>query len=433
MWQRFKALKIVQSFDILKGNTRASVICEPLWGIPYTIYIFYFSLYLMEMGITEQQLGIIAAVGFLSNAVFSFFAGSITDFLGRKKTTFIFDLIGWPISLFLYLISRSLTMFIIATIINNLSKIVAVSWNLMVIEDVDSEQRKSAFNLLNIINISLGIITPIGGLVVAKYGIIQAERYFIIYAILSMTAMMLIRNSRYVETKIGQQIRDKQKGFAFKELIKKGMYKGTLKQLLSNKLLRLAMIVQILFNLIIPLGAYNSMYFLPYMTDYLGIDRGAASILGGAYAGVMMFVFLFITPNTSRKNIPASILTGLFLQTAAFFWITMLPEGILLYAILAVGVYSLGHGIFIPFFSTLLADVSEGRERAGIYSLLNTISAVLSAVIGSASGFIFAADPRYIFYLTAFITSLCFIGMILFIAYERKQKNTENGAKHLAE
>ena len=160
---------------------------------------------------------------------------------------------------------------------------------------------------------------------------------------------------------------------------------------------------------------------------------GAASILGGAYAGVMMFVFLFITPITSRKNIPASILTGLFLQTAAFFWITMLPEGILLYAILAVGVYSLGHGIFIPFFSTLLADVSEGRERAGIYSLLNTISAVLSAVIGSASGFIFAADPRYIFYLTAFITSLCFIGMILFIAYERKQKNTENGAKHLAE
>ena len=55
-------------------------------------------------------------------------------------------------------------MFIIATIVNNATKVTGVSWNLMVIEDADSEQRKSAFNLLNIINISLGIITPIGGL-----------------------------------------------------------------------------------------------------------------------------------------------------------------------------------------------------------------------------------------------------------------------------
>ena len=93
--------------------------------------------------------------------------------------------------------------------------------------------------------------------------------------------------------------------------------------------------MQILFNLIIPLGAYNSMYFLPYMTDYLGIDKAAASILGGVYAGVMLIVFLFITPSTARKNIHASILTGLFLQTAAFFWITMLPHGIMIYAVLA--------------------------------------------------------------------------------------------------
>ncbi|NLL67172.1 MAG: MFS transporter [Clostridiaceae bacterium] len=422
MYNRLKELKIVRSFNLLKGNTRTSVLCEPLWGIPYTIYIFYFSLYLMEMGITEQQLGIITAVGFLSNAVFSFFAGSITDFLGRKKTTFIFDLIGWPVSLFLYLISRSMTVFIIATIINNLTKVVAVSWNMMVIEDADSDQRKSAFNLLNIINISLGILTPIAGLVVAKYGVIKGERYFMIFAMLSMTAMVLIRNKGYVETKVGQQILNAQKGVPYKEILKKGMYKDTIKQIFSNKLLMLAMAIQILFNLTIPLGAYNSMYFIPYMTGYLGIDKAASSVLGGVYAGVMLFVFLFITPNTKRKNIHASILTGLFLQTVAFLLITMLPEGILLFAVLAVGIYSFGYGIFIPFFNTLLADISEGRERAGIYSLLNTIVAIFSAIIGSVSGYIYAADPRFIFYLTAFITSLCFIGMVSFIVYDKKHK-----------
>ena len=92
-------------------------------------------------------------------------------------------------------------MFILATVINNLVKIVTVAWNLMVIEDADSDQRIAAFNLLNIINISLGILTPLAGLVVAKYGIIKAERAFMIFAIISMTAMIIIRDINYTETK----------------------------------------------------------------------------------------------------------------------------------------------------------------------------------------------------------------------------------------
>lgn len=144
-----------------------------------------------------------------------------------------------------------------------------------------------------------------------------------IFAFISMTAMFFIRNSKYVETKVGQQILDDHKGFDFKERLKKGMYKGTLKHLSS--------------------------------------------------------------------------------------------------------------GIFTPFFSTLLADISEGKERAGIYALINTITAVLSVIIGSASGFIYAADPRYIFYLTASITALCAIGVILFLVQGKKQKSAGNTMKQLAE
>jgi len=71
------------------------------------------------MGITEPQFGIILAVGFISSAFFSMFGGIITDYLGRKKTTFIFDFIGWPVALFLFLISRSLPLFLLATVVRN--------------------------------------------------------------------------------------------------------------------------------------------------------------------------------------------------------------------------------------------------------------------------------------------------------------------------
>jgi MFS family permease len=244
-----------------------------------------------EMGVTDEQLGIIIAAGFLSAAFFSLFGGIITDYLGRKRTAFIFDFLAWPTSIFIYLISRSLIMFILATVINNLVKIVTVAWNLMVIEDADSDQRIAAFNLLNIINISLGILTPLAGLVVAKYGIIKAERTFMIFAIISMTAMIIIRDINYTETKVGKQILEEHKGLAFKDVLKKGLYGGTITQLRNNSRLKIAFLVQVLFNLTLPLGAFNSMYFAPFMTGQLGIDKAAVSILGGVYAGVMLLVF----------------------------------------------------------------------------------------------------------------------------------------------
>jgi len=413
MLQRLKKLKIVQSFLLLKGNTKVSIVFEPLWGIPYTIYTFYLSLYIKEMGVSDEHLGIIIGAGFLSAAVFSFFSGMITDYLGRKKATLIFDLLAWPAAIFIYLISRSLLMFVFATVVNNLMKVTAVSWNLMLIEDADSDQRKAAYNIKDIINISLGIITPLAGLVVARYGVIKAERAFMIIAVISMTIMMLFRNKMYTETKVGQQILNENKGLALRDMLKKGPFNGAFAQLRENRQLKIAFLMQVLFNLTLPLGAFNSMYFAPFMTEHLGIDKAAVSILGGVYAGVMLIVFLFVNPSIPGRSMKAPIITGLILQTIAMIGIPLIPGGMMALAILAVALYSFGYGVFMPFFSTLLADVSEEKSRAGVYSLINTATAVLSALIGLGSGFLYAAAPRFIFYITALLLGLGILSMLL--------------------
>lgn len=423
MIQRIKALKIVQSFLILKGNTRVSVLYEPLWGIPYTFYNFYLSLYLKEMGVTEQQFGILIAAGFLSGAFFSLFGGMITDYLGRRKTTLIFDFIAWPAAIFIYFISRSLLMFILAAVVNNTVRIVSVSWNLMVAEDADSDQRKAAFNLLNIINITIGIMTPLAGLLVARFGIITAERIFMVYAIISMSAMVYFRNRAYTETANGKLILAEHKGLKIEEVLKKGPYGGALKQIFSNKRLGFILIIQVLFNLTLPLGAFNSLYFAPFMTVELGIDKAAVSVLGGVYAGAMLFAFLVINPTVSKKHVTTSILTGLILQGLALTSIALMPGGALIYAILAVGVYAVGYGIFLPFLSAIVADVAVGREMAGIYSLVHTSVSVLSAVIGSVSGLLYAFEPRLIFFMTVFLLVLCIGSLLVFIASDKRHQH----------
>jgi MFS family permease len=89
---------IFSSFGLLKGNTRVSVMCEPFWGIPFVVFNFYLSLYMKEFGVTDKQLGYLISLGYIAATFFSLISGAVTDRLGRKKTTFIFDFISWPIA-----------------------------------------------------------------------------------------------------------------------------------------------------------------------------------------------------------------------------------------------------------------------------------------------------------------------------------------------
>lgn len=49
----------------LEGNPRASVYTEPMWGIPFNLYIPYTSVYMLALGISDVQIGIIASLSLL--------------------------------------------------------------------------------------------------------------------------------------------------------------------------------------------------------------------------------------------------------------------------------------------------------------------------------------------------------------------------------
>lgn len=407
---------IINTFKILKGNARVSVMFEPLWGIPFVLLNFYLSLYMKELGVTNQQLGYIIALGYIAGTAFSLFSGIITDRLGRKRTTLIFDFISWPLTITIYLISNSFLLFALATILNGSLKIVQVSWNLMVVEDADNEQRVAAFNLLNIINISSGIIIPFAGLLVNAYGVITSERIFLSFAVISMATMVIVRNGFYKETKIGQKILNEREKdpvpFQWKNILPikaAAVFKG-------NPRAVIAAAVYILFLVYIPLGTFNSLYFAPFMTEVLDIDKSSISILGGVYSGVLLFILVFIIPAITRLNNTRIMQLGLLIQAASIFLLIMLPVGNIFTVILCIGIYAAGFGIFRPFLDTMLAEVTEGNARAGIYSLINTITCIITAMIGAVSGSIYLANPRILYVISFIILIIC---VILLAIYSR--------------
>ena len=409
---------LVDSFLLLKGNTRISVIFLPLWNIPYVLFNFYLGLYMKAQGVTDQQIGYLIAIGFVSGAFFSLFSGAITDFLGRKKTTLIFDLIAWPLSLLIYFCATNFWLFVLASVCNNVARIVNVSSTLMLVEDANDEERKAAFTITNIINILSGVFVPLAGVLVDRLGIIPAERILLLLAAISMTIMFFWRNYHYVETRIGREIlRETQE----KKLIvgfRLNLFGNTFSYLKQKPAVLVGMILVILFNVYLPIGTINSMYFVPYLTEKLNLNEALVSLLGVVNAVTMLLVLIFFLPRLHHRLFP--LLLGLVLQLISQAFLIWTPPGQFGLIIVAIICYGLGFGLFRPLVDTLFADITEGKERAGLYGLNNTLTSVLSALAGFHSGRLYEAAPVSIYLFSFIILLLCVAALFIYAFMEKK-------------
>jgi MFS family permease len=405
---------IFHSLRLLKGNTRISVLVEPLWGIPFTLYNFYLSLYMKECGITDEQIGFLIGLGFITSIFFSLIGGMITDALGRKKTTLIFDFIAWPVSLLIYIFAWSFWTFALATVVNSVVRIVAISWNLMVVEDADPEQQVAAYNLLNAINIAVGVFTPAAGLMIHQMGVVPGERILLSFAVISMTTMILVRNHYYLETKVGRQILDEARDNPSQELFHINFYRNTLKVLKEKPLIRRVVYLTILFNTYIPIGTFSSLYFAPYLTEALKLDKSAISILGGVCSATMLAMFVFILPLISGGNRIRYMIAGIIIQICALGLLVAIPPGRFWLGIVVMVIFAVGFGIGKPFLDSLLAEVTTGRERTGIYAFQNTALSTMSALAGFTSGYLYKVHPALIYFFSIFILLAC-VGILIFL------------------
>ncbi|MDD2955682.1 MAG: MFS transporter [Oscillospiraceae bacterium] len=398
---------IVESVRILKGNARTSVLFEPMWSVPYVFYSFYLSLYMKSQGVTDVQIGFLISLGYVFGIFSALIGGAVVDKMGRRRCSLVFSLISWAGSVLIYLFSNSFWMFLLAQIVNSLSKISDVAWNLLLIEGSDDDQRLAAFNLFGIIDIVAGLFTPLAGMVVANFGVAVSERGFLLFAFVMMAAQALWRNHYYRESELGAKMAEQSRNVSFFKTFcaSVGQMKGALTE--KNPKMRTVLAVFVLFQVYMTIGAFSSLYFAPYLTDVLGLDKAMISVLGTVNACFTLGVYVFVIPLLSRFNRILSSAGGLLLLAVSMAAMILIPSGSFLWAAAAVALYSVGYGVTRPMLDALLASVTSEQGRAGVYALKNTMIALASALTGALSGYLYGADPRGIYIASSAILLLC--------------------------
>ena len=63
MLQKLKNHVLAQTFRELKGNPKWSICTEPLWFIPYSLFVPFQTLYMRKLGLTSLEIGTTLTVG----------------------------------------------------------------------------------------------------------------------------------------------------------------------------------------------------------------------------------------------------------------------------------------------------------------------------------------------------------------------------------
>jgi DHA1 family tetracycline resistance protein-like MFS transporter len=405
---------ILKSFQ---GNARGCLIVEPLWGIPYNLFIPYASVYMMELGCTDTQIGIIASIGLFFQMFFSLISGHITDRVGRKRTTLIFDLIGWSIAVLIWAFAQNFYYFLLAAIINSSFRVVHTSWTCLLVEDTRPEERVHVYTWLQVAGLLAGFFAPLAGLLVKNYGLVPSMRGLYLYAFVSMTSMFIIRNRITAETRMGFLKMQSAKENNFMDTLKE--YKRISMQLIKNPDTMLAFTLMVLNNIQITL---RSTFQAILLTKGLGLPQQSIGIFPAIISAVMLFIYLFIMPTLGKIHVTQPLLWGCILSIISNSIFVLSPERNLFIIVIGTIIGAVGMAMIYPFIESLVANSIEDEDRAKVMAILYVIILALSAPFGYIGGLLSSVSAKlpFVLIIVTFMVSLLIVIRI---------KNTENQRK----
>lgn len=401
----------------LRGNVRGCVYTEPLWGIPFNLYVPYVSVYMLALGLTDSNIGLITSIGLTFQVGWSLLSGTIADKLGRKRTTLIFDIISWSIPTLIWAVAQNFTYFLIAAIVNSSWRVTQNSWTLILVEDTDPDLLVDVYAWIHIAGLLAAFVTPLTGLLVSEFSLVPTMRGLYLLAFVMMTAKFLVMNTMVTETsrgKIRQEETREQSIFAvlsesptvFRQIVRspQTLYVGAL---------------MILFEITwIVRGTFWSIF----ASQQLEIPDGQLALYTFARSVTMLLFFFLVIPRLRTKGDRVPMLLGLSGLILSHLLLVLLPPGSswLLFLVTIL------EGCSLPAITTLLGKITvvtvDAVERARVMALLNVAVLLVTSPFGWIAGRLSTLDRRWPFLLTS---GLLILAGALIVQNSRTAKQRE--------
>ena len=402
--QKLRNHVLAQTFRELKGNPKWSICTEPLWFIPYSLFMPFQTLYMRKLGLSSVEIGTTVTVGFLLQMFCALIGGVITDKMGRRKATVIFDTLGWTVPCLIWAFSQNFWWFLAAAAVNAAFQITNTSWNCLFIEDCPPKHITNAFTLIQMCGMLSVFFSPLAVILVGKYDVVPVMRWLYFIAALSMLAKFLLLYHFGGETQVGKKRMEETKNLSYFSMMK-GYGTVFLTMIKSGKM-RLVVYLMALTN-IIQIATTN--FFSLYVTEKIHLSDELVAVFPVLRTLVMLAFVIGLQNLFQKLRMKVSFLVGFLMYIASHLLLLLTPEKNLLlvmgYTILEAAAYA----VIIPRKDALMAHYVEPKERSRIYALYNVLMIGISVPFGSLIGWMFEVNPGLPFLFNIALFGLCIL------------------------
>ncbi|MBN1262707.1 MAG: MFS transporter [Anaerolineae bacterium] len=405
----------------LRGNVRACVYTEPLWGIPFNLYAPYVSVYMLALGLTDSQIGLIASAGLVFQILWTTLSGAITDKLGRKRTTLISDLISWSIPCLIWALAQNFTYFLIAAIFNSVWRISANSWQCLLVEDTNPDLLVDVYSLIYIAGLLAAFVSPLTGMLINKFSLITTMRGLYLLAFVMMTAKFLILNTMATETQQGLIRLEMTRDQPLFNVV------GESWEVLKKVLRRPAtMLVAGLMIIVSITNTVNGAFWSILVTEKLQIPSHHLALYPFARSVTMLLFFFFLMPKLRHMEVHKPMILGFVGLLASQIILINVPEGNYIWLVVSTVIEAAS----IPMTSTLLDKLVvmtvDPQERARIMAILFLLSIICSSPFGWIAGRISEVNRTLPFMMNIIFFTL---GALLAFLANRALEKRKEGAR----
>ncbi len=371
-----------------RGNAAACLWTEPLWGIPFFLYTPFLSVYMLALGVSEAQIGLIASVGLGLQVFAALIGGAITDKIGRRRTTFVFDMISWALPALVWMLAQDTHWFFAAAVLNSLMRITATSWTCLLTEDAPSDMMVHYWAWVNIAGIMVGLVSPVAGLMIERWSLVPTMRGIFAFTFVSMTAKFVILYFSSTETTIGIKRMAETRNRSIVSLV--GEYRQIVRLVFRS---HLTLVGITLMAVVTVYNAVRGSFFAVLLTRGLGFLPHEIGWFPALRSVVMLLCYFLVLPRLHRRRHSTVITLGLLLTAAASFLLVIAPSRSYLMISVSTVIEAVGTALVVPFFETLLFRVVDPNERARVLSVANVLMLAVATPFGWIAGVLSEIRP----------------------------------------
>jgi MFS family permease len=376
--------RLLRTLVELRGNPRACVFTEPMWGLSMNLCLPYATVYMLTFGMNDIQVGIISSIYMFSQMICAFISGAIIDKMGRRWSTAVFDFLAWSLPCLIWAFSQGFWFFVVAALFNGMMKITTVSWDCLLVEDAPKDKITHIYSWVIIAGNLSALFAPISSILVARLTLVPAIRILYINAFIVMTAKILILYKFSTETDVGKIRREATRSLSWREML--FGYKSALNKILTSRGTVFAIVISILVEIV---GMIGITFWQIIASRRIGIPDTLLPIFPMIRSILSIFLFFTVISRIKQTKLKWPLYGGFICSIAGcILLISINGTGVLGYVILIASIIfeALGGAVLNTLRESLVAIHVDPVERSGIMAILQTTVMLVSVPFGYIGG-----------------------------------------------